>query len=78
MAEPSRYRFFVHRAQSPYRLVLRDGSSFPDGTSESEWQLTRIRDASDVNADVREEIARNGYCLFAIGLKLDVIRRSQP
>jgi hypothetical protein len=78
MAEPSRYRFYVHRAQSPYRLVLRDGSTFPDGTSESKWQLTRIRDANDVNADVRGEIARNGYCLFAIGLKLDAIGRSQP
>ena len=74
MAEPPRYRFFVHRRQSPYRLVLREGSAFPDDTSESEWQLTRVRDASDVNADVREEIAANGYCLFAIGLKLDVLR----
>jgi hypothetical protein len=78
MVEPSRDRFFVHRVQSPYRLALRDGSAFPDGTRESEWQLTRIRDASDVNADVREAVAANGYRLFAIGLKLDVIRRSQP
>ena len=50
---------------------------FPDGTSESEWRLARVRDEGDVNADVRDEIAANGYCLFAIGLKLDVIRRSQ-
>lgn len=61
MVEPSRDRFFVHRVQSPYRLALRDGSAFPDGTSESEWRLTRIRDASDMNAAVREKIAPNGY-----------------
>ena len=48
---------------------------FPDGTSESEWRLARVRDEGDVNADVRDEIAANGYCLFAIGLKLDAIRR---
>jgi len=78
MVETSRYRFFVHREQPPYRLVLRDGDAFPDGTSESEWHLTRIREASDVNADVRAAIATDGYCLFAIGLKLDVLRRSQP
>jgi hypothetical protein len=76
MAEPSRYCFFVHREQAPYRLVLRDGSAFPDDTNESECQLTRIREESDVNADVREEIAANGYCLLAIGLKLDAVRRS--
>lgn len=75
MIEPVRYRFFVHREQSPYRLVLRDGSAFPEGTSELEWQLTRVRDEGDVNADVRDEIAANGYCLFAIGLKLDAITR---
>jgi hypothetical protein len=33
--------------------------------------------ADDVNADVREEVAANGYCLFAIGLKLDVLKRSR-
>ena len=78
MVEPSRDRFFVHRVQSAYRLALRDGSAFPDGARESEWLLTRIPDASAVSADAREEIAANGDCLFAIGLKLDVIRRSQP
>lgn len=45
--ERARYSFFVHREQRPYRLVLRDGSAFPDGNSESEWQLTRIREEDD-------------------------------
>ena len=41
MAERARYRFFFHREQTPYRLVLRDGSAFPDRISESEWRLAR-------------------------------------
>ena len=53
---PRSYRFFVHREQPAYRLVLRDDGKFPGGTSESEWQLTRMRDAGDVNAAVRDEI----------------------
>jgi hypothetical protein len=57
--------------------VLREGSAFPDDTSESERQLTRVREASDVNADLCEEIAASGHCLFAIGLKLDVLRRPE-
>jgi hypothetical protein len=78
VSEAQRYRFFVHREQSVYRLVLRDDGGFPGGTHESEWQLTRVRDAGDVNADVRSEIAARGYCLFAIGLTLDAIRRTTP
>jgi hypothetical protein len=74
VTEPQRYRFFVHREQPQYRLVLRDGVPFPNGTAESQWELTRVRDA----ADVRGEIAAKGYCLFAIGLTLDAIKRTQP
>ncbi len=70
-----RYRFFVHREQTAYRLVLRDDGSFSEGTSESDWRPTRVRDEHDVNADVRDEIAASGYCLFAIGLKLDALKR---
>lgn len=28
------------------------------------------------NADVRQEVAASGYCLFAIGLKFDAIGQS--
>jgi hypothetical protein len=79
LSEPQRYRFFVHREQSPYQLVLRDGTPFPASTDESQRRLTRIRDGADVNADVGDEIAARGsrgYCLFAIGLTLDAIKRA--
>ncbi len=75
MSKAARYRFFVHREQAPYRLVLRDGDCFPEGTAESEWRLTRIREEDDVNSDVRDEVAAKGYCLFAIGLALDMFKR---
>lgn len=78
MTGPQSYRFFVHREQPAYRLVLRDDGKFPDGTSESQWQLTRMRDAGDVNADVRDEIEAKGYCMFAIGLTPDIIERMKP
>jgi hypothetical protein len=32
-------------------------ADFQDGTSESQWQRTRMRDSGDVNADVLNEIA---------------------
>jgi hypothetical protein len=75
MAARPRYRFYVNRTEPAYRLALRDRPAFPEGTDESEWQLTRERDEDDVNADVRGEIAARGYCLFAIGRTLDVIKR---
>jgi len=37
-----------------------------------------MRDAGDVNADVRDEIEAKGYCMFAIGLTLDIIERTKP
>jgi hypothetical protein len=46
------------------------GQPFPAGTSESDWRQTRTRDADDVNAEVREAIAHDGYSLFQIGLSL--------
>jgi hypothetical protein len=66
------------REQPRYRLVLFDGAPFPDGTDESQWELTRVRDAADVNADVRDEIAAKGYCPFAIGLMLEAIKPAKP
>lgn len=65
-----RYNFFVHRRHPDYRLVTLAQTPFPTGTSESDWRLARTRDADDVNAEVREAVARNGYSLFRIGLSL--------
>ena len=65
-----RYNFFVHRRHPAYRLVTMAGQPFPAGTSESDWRQTRTRDADDVNAEVREAIAHDGYSLFQIGLSL--------
>ncbi len=70
-----RYRFFVHREQTAYRLVLRDDGSFPEAPPNRIGGLTRVRDEHEVNADVRDEIAASGYCPFAIGLKLDALKR---
>ncbi|MCK1517097.1 hypothetical protein IVB22_32260 [Bradyrhizobium sp. 190] len=50
---------------------------FPDGTSESEWRLTRSRHADDdVNVEVREAVDRDGDLLFRIGLSLAEIPKS--
>jgi len=38
--------------------------------------LTRSRQASDVNTEVREAVDRDGYSLFRIGLSLAEIPRS--
>ena len=43
---------------------------FPSGASEHEWQFTRTREASDVNAEVRDAVDQTGYSLFKIGLSL--------
>ena len=56
--------------------MTRADAPFPDGTSESEWRLTRSRHADDVNAEVREAVDRDGYSLFRIGLSLAEIPKS--
>jgi hypothetical protein len=45
----------------------------PSGASGDDWRHTRSREASDVNAEVREAVERDGYCLFGIGLSLSEI-----
>jgi hypothetical protein len=67
------YKFFVHLRHPDYRLVTRADAPFPSGPSENEWQLTRSREASDVNAEVRDAVDRDGYSLFKIGLSLSEI-----
>jgi hypothetical protein len=43
---------------------------FPAGASEPDWRHARSREANDVNADIREDVDRDGYALFRIGLSL--------
>ena len=66
----SSYRFFVHVRHPDYRLVVKAGARFPSATSESDWEMTRSREAADVNAEIREAVDRDGYSLFRLGLLL--------
>jgi hypothetical protein len=67
------YKFFVHVRHPAYRLVVKADVPFPQETREDEWRWTRSREASDVNAEVREAVDRDGYSLFRIGLSLSEI-----
>jgi hypothetical protein len=69
----SSYRFFVHVRHSAYRLVVKADAPFPSATRESDWRLTRSREAADVNTEIREAVDRDGYSLFQIGLTLSEI-----
>lgn len=72
----SAYAFFVHVRLPAYRLVLQADAPFPSDTNDAEWQRTRVREAADVNAAVREAVDRDGYSLFRIGLKLSEIPKA--
>jgi hypothetical protein len=63
----ARYRFFVHRRHPAFRLVVREDRAFPADGTESDWEATRVREAADVNDQIREEVDRGGYSLFKIG-----------
>ncbi len=65
----TRYRFLVHLRHPTYRLVVREDRPFPAGAAEADWRESRVRDETDVNDQVREDVARDGYSLFRIGLK---------
>ena len=67
------YKFFVHVRHPDYRLVINADAPFPSGSSEDDWQLTRSREAGDVNAEVRDAVDQTGYSLFRIGLSLSEI-----
>jgi hypothetical protein len=60
----------VHLRHPNYRLVIAADAPFPAGASEADWRHTRSREASDVNAEVRDAVDRDGYSLFQIGLSL--------
>jgi hypothetical protein len=63
----------MHERHPSYRLVISADAPFPAGASEHEWRFTRAREASDVNAEVRDAVDHNGYSLFQIGLSLSEI-----
>jgi hypothetical protein len=54
----------VHRRHPAYRLVISADAPFPSGASEDDWRHTRSREASDVNAEVREVVGRDGYSIL--------------
>jgi hypothetical protein len=64
------YKFLIHLRHPSYRLVIAADAPFPQGTSEQDWRVSRTRAGSDVNAEVREAVDRDGYSLFRIGLSL--------
>jgi len=64
----ARYRFLVLRRHEAFRLVVREDRPFPEGGIEADWRETRVREAEDVNDQVRGDVERDGYSLFRIGL----------
>jgi hypothetical protein len=66
----SAYAFFVHVRHPALRQVVKADALFPPETNQAEWRRTRVREAADVNAEVREAVDSDGYSLFKIGLKL--------
>lgn len=72
----SAYAFFVHVRHGAFRLVLKADAPFPPETTETEWRRTRLREAADVNAEIREAVDRDGYSLFRIGLSLSDIPKA--
>lgn len=63
------YRFHVHRMLPAWRLAIRDGAGFPAATTAEQWTFTRARPADDTNADVRDAVEAEGFCLFKIGAR---------
>ena len=66
-----KYSFFVHRTAPRWRLVIAESGSFPERTTPDQWQHSRDRAEADTNPDVRAEVQREGYCLFAISASFD-------
>jgi hypothetical protein len=70
-----RYSFFVHRTAPRWRLVIAESGSFPERTTANQWRHSRDRAEADTNPDVRAEVQRAGYCLFAISASFDELDR---
>ncbi len=71
------YEFFVRCRYPAHRLAISADAPFPSGASEEDWRRTRSREASDVNAEVREALQRDGHSLFRTGLSLSEIPRAR-
>ena len=71
----SAYAFFVHVRHPAYRLVVK-ADARPREISQAEWKRTRVREAADVNTEVRDAVDRDGYSLFKIGLSLSEIPKA--
>lgn len=69
------YDFYVHITRPRWRLVLGQGAQFPSETTADEWIQTRVRVADDTNPDVRLEVQKQGFCLFAISSTFAQMRR---
>jgi hypothetical protein len=57
----------VHARHPGYRLVISADAPFPSGASAADCAHTSGREASDVNAEVRGAVDRDGYWPFKIG-----------
>jgi hypothetical protein len=68
-----RYRFFVHRRHPAFRLVVREDRAFPPDGREADWESTRVREAGDVNEQVRAEVDARGFSLFKLGFDFSEI-----
>jgi hypothetical protein len=73
-----RYAFHVHRRHPAFRLVTRADRPFPPGGREADWRRTRVREAGDVNDQVRADVERDGYSLFRIGLSFADLPTTDP
>ena len=65
----------MHCTAARWRLVIAESGSFPARTTPDQWQHSRDRDEADTNPDVRSEVQREGYCLFAISASFDELDR---
>jgi hypothetical protein len=77
-----KYLFHTHRILARWRLVVREGTGMPTGTSEDQWAITRSRLAADTNPDVRNEVDEKGWCLFKLGgefadIEAELVRKSE-
>jgi hypothetical protein len=70
-----RYAFYVHRDLPRWRLVIGDEGTFPERTSAERWRYTRTREEAETNPDVRDEVRRQGFCLFSISATFDDLDR---
>jgi hypothetical protein len=73
---PSLFRVpALHVRHPAFRLVVK-ARAVPAGHERSRVDAQGVREAADVNAEVREPVDRDGYSLFRIGLSLSETRKA--